>query len=116
MSPTVHNNQRIGSMACSLQRVAWQGVPNARALLALPGPDAHAREELFEGGSLTEVLRTLQQGGRDGGAAPEASAGGASHRVHVFHGICAWAEGQLEGVPARSLGSLLLWGGAVGPC
>ncbi len=24
--------------------------------------------------------------------------------VHVYHGICAWAEGQLEGKPASSLG------------
>ncbi len=81
-------------------------VPGARPLLA---PNASREEgtlELFEGGSLTDVVAAASAAA---GPPPVtrwgARGGGRSNtqhrqpRVHVYHGICAWSEGQLEGEP-----------------
>jgi len=83
-------------------------VPGARPLLA---QNATMREErgapeLFEGGSLTDVVAAASAavpppgGGRwgaRGGRAPPPGGQSRHPSVHVYHGICAWSEGQLEG-------------------
>lgn len=59
-------------------------VPGARVLL----PPAAGRNAsgLYEGGSLADVVAAA--------SAPSAHPGA---RVALYHGVCAWAEGQLEG-------------------
>ncbi|CAL8462769.1 g2302 [Coccomyxa elongata] len=78
-------------------------VPGARPLLA---PNASREEgtlELFEGGSLTDVVAAASAAGPPPVTRWGARGGGRSNtqhrqpRVHVYHGICAWSEGQLEG-------------------
>lgn len=80
-------------------------VPGARPLLA---HNATMREggapELFEGGSLTDVVAAASAavpppgGGRWGARGGRPPPGQIRHpSVHVYHGICAWSEGQLEG-------------------
>lgn len=73
------------------------GVGGARRLLpATPAPrpggrhsTQHAPSELYYGGSVTEVAERVMSGGT--------ARGRPRHRLWVFHGICAWAPGQLEG-------------------
>lgn len=59
-------------------------VPGARVLL----PPAAARNGsgLYEGGSLADVI-----------AAASAASAPPGARIALYHGVCAWAEGQLEG-------------------
>ena len=59
-------------------------VPGARVLLAPAAPGNGSG--LYEGGSLADVM-----------AAAGAPGAGPGARVALYHGVCAWAEGQLEG-------------------
>ncbi len=62
-------------------------VPGARALL--PPPAGANGSGLFEGGSLADVVAAA--------GAPGAPGAPAGARICLYHGVCAWAEGQLEG-------------------
>ena len=81
-------------------------VPGARPLLAHNASREEGALELFEGGSLTDVVAAASAAvPPPAGARWGARGGGRSTtqnrqpRVHVYHGICAWSEGQLEGAP-----------------
>lgn len=81
-------------------------VPGARPLLAHNASREEGAPELFEGGSLTDVVAAASAavpppGGR-WGARNRSSAQNRQPRVHVYHGICAWSEGQLEGAHRKS--------------
>ncbi|GAB4813425.1 hypothetical protein N2152v2_000471 [Parachlorella kessleri] len=57
---------------------------------------ASLQPQLFMGGALTEVLE--RAGARSDPSQELAGSGGSAGRlVHVYHGVCSWAEGQLEG-------------------
>ncbi|CAK0784725.1 hypothetical protein CVIRNUC_007929 [Coccomyxa viridis] len=79
-------------------------VPGSRPLLQ-QNTTQDSAAELFEGGSLADVAAAASaaspqqpQHGRWGSARALRPAQQSGHpSVHVYHGICAWAEGQLEG-------------------
>ncbi|EIE26152.1 hypothetical protein COCSUDRAFT_65011 [Coccomyxa subellipsoidea C-169] len=77
-------------------------VPGARPFLAQNATREVGAPELFEGGSLTDVVAAASAavpppGGRWGVRSNRSSSQNRQTRVHVYHGICAWSEGQLEG-------------------
>lgn len=70
---------------------------------------ANSGLELFEGGSLADVVAAASavppapQGGGGGGRwgsgrGPATRSQSRQPSVHVYHGVCAWSEGQLEGM------------------
>ena len=78
-------------------------VPGARPFLAQNATREVGAPELFEGGSLTDVVAAASAAvpppvGRWGVRSNRSSSQNRQTRVHVYHGICAWSEGQLEGV------------------
>jgi hypothetical protein len=81
-------------------------VPGARSLIKPNhNQEAEGALELFEGGSLADVVAAASavappaQGGRWGVSRGAQRGQNRLPSVHVYHGICAWSEGQLEGAP-----------------